>query len=109
MIYVLLCGYHPFDMGSDPDEVIQDRVSTGEILPMDGPTWANVSEAARDFVRKCLVVEVDDRASIDDCLRHPWVTGGEFGGEVVELNEAFMRLKVYHTSRMESRALTVRY
>jgi len=32
MFYVLLCGYHPFDMGDDEPQVIQDRVRKGEVL-----------------------------------------------------------------------------
>ena len=31
MIYVLLCGYHPFDLGDDEPHVIQDRVRKGEV------------------------------------------------------------------------------
>jgi hypothetical protein len=55
---VLLCGYHPFDMGDDPKDVIQDRVARGDVLPMEGPQghgWERVSDAAKEFVRACLV------------------------------------------------------
>ena len=32
MIYVLLCGYHPFDMGDDADEVIQVKLLLVAVL-----------------------------------------------------------------------------
>lgn len=103
LLYVLLCGYHPFDMGDDPDHVIQERVAKGEVLPMEGDSWQSVSPEAKDFVRQCLVVDVKERASIQQCLAHPWLSMGRV--DVVELVSAFERLKVYRSSRRHSKSV----
>ena len=36
-----------------------------------GDEWDNVSELAKDLIRKCLVT-VDDRLSSKDILKHEW-------------------------------------
>jgi len=33
-----------------------------------------VSQQARDFLTKCLVMEPEKRATVDDLIKHPWVT-----------------------------------
>eukprot|EP00930_Biecheleria_cincta_P072046 TRINITY_DN5948_c0_g2_i1.p1 TRINITY_DN5948_c0_g2~~TRINITY_DN5948_c0_g2_i1.p1 ORF type:complete len:890 (-),score=176.47 TRINITY_DN5948_c0_g2_i1:146-2713(-) len=42
---------------------------------MTGARWRGISEAAKSLVRGLLRVNPVDRLSLDDCLRHPWVTG----------------------------------
>ena len=64
MFYVLLCGYHPFDMGDDEPDVIQERVRKGEVLAMEGEAWVSISDEAKSFVSRCLVVDVRERATL---------------------------------------------
>ena len=39
----------------------------------DGKGWELVSDDAKDFVRRCLVVSVEDRATVEQCLAHCWL------------------------------------
>jgi serine/threonine protein kinase len=105
MFYVLLCGYHPFDMGDDEPHVIQERVRTGDVLSMDGQAWLSISQEAKDFVSRCLTVDVGQRATLQDCLCHPWLSKDFMKTEVVELVDAFARLQVYRSCRRESRSM----
>jgi serine/threonine protein kinase len=105
MFYVLLCGYHPFDMGDDEPHVIQERVRTGNVLSMEGEAWLSISEEAKDFVSRCLTVDVGQRATLQDCLCHPWLSKDFMKTEVVELVDAFARLQVYRSCRRESRSM----
>ena len=98
LVYVLLCGHHPFDYGNDPDEVITARVRKGDVLPMEGETWKFISQEATDFIGRCLVVDVTKRATIAECQAHTWLSATPQRDEkVIELVDAFHRLKMLHT------------
>ena len=60
VLYILLCGYTPFD---DEDEDEQDQyVSLVEsIYEFDDEDWGHVSKEAKDLVRKCLTVDQKQR------------------------------------------------
>lgn len=38
------------------------------------PEWADISESPKDLIRKLLVVDPNQRISIDEALRHPFFT-----------------------------------
>jgi serine/threonine protein kinase len=40
------------------------------------PEWSEVSDEAKDFIKKILVVDAGKRMSASDCLAHPWITQG---------------------------------
>ena len=69
---------------------------------MEGEAWAAISDEARDFVSRCLTVDIRQRATLSDCLAHPWLNKDMM--QVVELVDAFTRLQVYRSSRRESRS-----
>lgn len=71
---------------------------------MEGETWAAISPEAKDFVSRCLVVDVRKRATLEDCLAHPWLSKDFM--QVVELVGAFAKLQVYRSSRRESRSVS---
>lgn len=35
--------------------------------------WSAISDTARDFIDKCLVVDPAKRMTAKDCLNHPWI------------------------------------
>jgi serine/threonine protein kinase len=39
------------------------------------PVWSNISDEAKDLVRKMLIVDPAKRWSASECLKHPWITG----------------------------------
>jgi len=68
--YVLLCGYPPF-YGEVQKELFENILSGTYDFP--DPEWTEVSEEAKDFIRKILVVDPQKRATAEQCLNHPWI------------------------------------
>lgn len=38
------------------------------------PEWADISEDPKDLIRKCLVVEPENRITVKEALKHPFFT-----------------------------------
>ena len=82
ILYVLLCGYTPFDekrvaRGGGPPPSIFDQIQAG-IHPEEhlaGEPWARVSAAAKHLVTKLLAVDPRRRCTVDQALGHPWMRG----------------------------------
>ncbi|GFO06626.1 calcium/calmodulin-dependent protein kinase type iv-like [Plakobranchus ocellatus] len=70
--YILLCGYEPFF--AENDAVMFKRILKGE-FKFDSPWWDDVSDNAKDLVRKLLVVNPQKRLTPSAALKHVWVTG----------------------------------
>eukprot|EP00961_Rhodomonas_salina_P059164 795026-Rhodomonas_salina.1 len=64
------------------EQVIQERVAKGEVLPMEGDSWQSVSPEAKDFVRQatdfvrqvtpaaaCVHTCAHGQAQATDCVR----------------------------------------
>jgi len=70
--YILLCGYPPFYDENDANLFAQ--ILKGE-FEFDSPYWDDISEEAKDFIRKLMCVNVDQRLTCNCALEHPWITG----------------------------------
>lgn len=73
--YILLCGYPPFysTHGLPISPGMKSRIRTGQ-YNFSGPEWDRVSEAAKDLIRRCLITDPDQRATIDQLMHHKWIT-----------------------------------
>eukprot|EP01083_Nonionella_stella_P142599 441608_1 len=69
--YILLCGYPPFN-GADSVEV-HDAVRSGR-YSFPSAEWSRTTREARDFVRRLLRRDPRNRMTIDEALKHPWIT-----------------------------------
>ncbi|CAH7687662.1 CAMK/CAMK1 protein kinase [Phakopsora pachyrhizi] len=68
--YFLLCGYTPFDRDNSIAEIQAICSADYKFEPLE--YWKNVSELARDFIRKCLTVSTTERLTSQKALQHPW-------------------------------------
>jgi serine/threonine protein kinase len=68
--YVLLCGYPPFNGGSE--FLTYDLVKAGEIV-FPSPSWDHISEGAVGFVQRLLVLDPEQRPSASQALEDPWL------------------------------------
>ena len=69
IFYILLCGYPPFD--GDNDEQIFQAIESGEFnFPKEN--WSQVSEEAKNLIKKMLTLDINERISALDSLQDPW-------------------------------------
>ncbi|KAI9800625.1 MAG: hypothetical protein M1833_003283 [Piccolia ochrophora] len=76
VLYICLCGFPPF---SDELYNAQHPYNLSQQIKMGrfdypSPYWDPVGDPALDLIDHMLTVDVDERYTIDDCLRHPWIT-----------------------------------
>jgi serine/threonine protein kinase len=67
ILYVLLSGTPPFDVGQGYDVVVDVKIEFPE------EHWAGVSEKARDLVTKMLVTDPRKRVSVLQACKHEWI------------------------------------
>ncbi|KNE61791.1 CAMK/CAMK1 protein kinase [Allomyces macrogynus ATCC 38327] len=73
LTYVLLCGYIPFYAETQQgvfEEIIHARYE------FDPEYWSEVSDLAKDFIRKLLVVDPAQRMTAEQALHHSWIIEG---------------------------------
>lgn len=69
--YVLLSGLSPFLGDSDEDTLANVSASDWDF---DDPSWDDVSDLAKDFICRLMIKDKRKRMSVQDALRHPWIT-----------------------------------
>jgi calcium-dependent protein kinase len=69
MTYIMLCGEPPFNAETN-NEIFTKIVK--EKLQFTSENWKNVSEDAKDFIKKCMTKESEKRLSASSALDHPW-------------------------------------
>jgi serine/threonine protein kinase len=70
LVYILLAGYQPFNEESRAE--LRRKIQLAEYEFHD-EYWSNVSDEAKDFVRKLLTVDMNHRLTVDQAQQHPWV------------------------------------
>lgn len=70
--YTLLCGYSPFRSENLQDLI--DECSNGKVV-FHERYWKDVSQDAKNFIMKLLQPNPDDRATSQQALKHPWLSG----------------------------------
>jgi len=68
--YVLLCGFPPF-YGETQKELFENIMNGNYDFP--DPEWRDVSPEAKNFIKKILVVNPEERYTADACLADPWI------------------------------------
>eukprot|EP01114_Cavostelium_apophysatum_P023101 TRINITY_DN859_c0_g1_i1.p1 TRINITY_DN859_c0_g1~~TRINITY_DN859_c0_g1_i1.p1 ORF type:complete len:300 (+),score=72.46 TRINITY_DN859_c0_g1_i1:73-972(+) len=71
--YLLLCGFPPF-YGESLPEVFEQIMKADYDFPE--PYWNDVSEDAKNFISKLLVVDPKKRYTATQALEHPWLVKG---------------------------------
>ncbi|XP_070148809.1 serine/threonine-protein kinase 17B [Polyergus mexicanus] len=69
LLYVLLTGCSPF--GGDTKQETFCNISRCR-LDFPDDLFEDVSEEARDLMRKLMVKDPDERLTVTECLQHPW-------------------------------------
>jgi len=74
ILYILLCGYPPFDGETDQD--IIDSITKGNLV-FPEKDWSKVSGPAKDLITKMLTYDPASRITAEDALNHHWITMNE--------------------------------
>ena len=69
IMYVMLCGYPPFN--GETDEEILMNVKQGE-FDFPPEEWDSISDEAKELINKMLRYNPKERYSAYECLQHPW-------------------------------------
>jgi len=68
--YVLLCGFPPF-YGETQKDLFENILKGNYDFP--DPEWSGVSDDAKNFIRKMLVVNSEKRYNAEQCLKDKWL------------------------------------
>jgi serine/threonine protein kinase len=67
-LYSMLSGFLPFHPDNDAQTL------EAKYFAMTGPAWLGISDRAKDLVSRILVADPEKRLSIQEILKHPWMT-----------------------------------
>lgn len=70
--YIMLCGFPPFRSPNKDQDELFDLILAGDFEFL-APFWDDVSDIAKDFVKKLLVVDPKLRYAAAQILTHPWI------------------------------------
>ena len=70
IIYILLCGFPPFY--ADNDAQLFEKIKRGQYEFLK-PYWDPISQGAKDFVKRMLIVDPAKRATVDQLMADPWL------------------------------------
>lgn len=82
ILYVLLCGYPPFDGDSNKDIF---RAIIKSKLEFDEEEWGKISTEAKDLISQLLEKDPKTRAKVSNALTHDWFKKWE--GDPTDVNE----------------------
>jgi calcium/calmodulin-dependent protein kinase I len=68
--YIVLSSNFPFYAKSDHQ--LFEKIIRVE-YDFNGAEWEDVSEEAKDFIRRLLVADPRQRMTTEQCLQHPWL------------------------------------
>merc|ERR1712224_660281 len=87
IMYLILCGYPPFYGRAGPEILHKVRLGYYKFNEAD---WKNVSEDAKDLIRKLLKMNPRERYTSEQALNHTWVKDGAPRATHVQLQPALV-------------------
>lgn len=69
LMYILLSGTLPFI--SDAYETVYEKAQEGEVY-FDGKVWENISQEAKDLIKRMIDKDYHHRYNATECLGHEW-------------------------------------
>ncbi len=110
IMYILLSGEIPF-AGDNETEIIKSIMN--KKVSFDSSFFNNVSEEAKDLIKKCLVYHKSKRLNAKEALSHPFfkidIDLNNFFQEdlTVEINQVLIRMKKFSTESKFHQAILV--
>lgn len=102
MTFVLLCGYHPFDIYGDlPEPQLLKAISSCKFDFTD-PLWNGISRDPQALICGLLKLEPTERISLHEYLSSPWVARG------VGASDSTQQLLISRIDRLRQSQLALR-
>ncbi|XP_060602146.1 calcium/calmodulin-dependent protein kinase type 1-like [Ruditapes philippinarum] len=70
--YILLCGYPPFY--DENDAALFQQILKAE-FEFDSPYWDDISDSAKEFIRKLMCKDPKKRLTCKEAIAFPWISG----------------------------------
>uniref|UniRef100_A0A0N5AYC9 non-specific serine/threonine protein kinase n=1 Tax=Syphacia muris TaxID=451379 RepID=A0A0N5AYC9_9BILA len=91
ILYVLLCGFPPFQSTDGNQEQLFEQIIRGQ-FSFPSPVWKNISYSAKGLIQGLLQLDIEERFSASQVLSFPWIQGvGEVDPEYERLMEAAVK------------------
>jgi serine/threonine protein kinase len=96
VVFIMLCGWHPFQV---PDNLREQkaRIIKGDVSELDEE---DISDEAKDLIRKMLHVNPEKRWTIEQLSRHPWIVDPATAAHAKPLAGAQAKLKSFISQRL---------
>jgi len=101
ILYILLCGFPPFYHQKTSE--LYKLIKKGE-FDFPAPYWTDISDSAKDLVRRLLTVDPKTRITAEEVLQHPWVRGTTAKGMTFGSSHT-LRLKLLQARRKLKRTV----
>lgn len=86
LLYTILCGFPPFY--DDDSSKLTLKILNGDYTFLK-PWWDEISSEAKDLISKMLVINPNNRITIDEIFNHPWVKHELFSNDYFNVNSKF--------------------
>ncbi|MCQ2821129.1 MAG: protein kinase [archaeon] len=97
ILYILLCGYPPFN--ADSDDEILEKIKEGK-FQFPAEEWDSVSKEAKEFITKLLTKDPSKRPSAAEALNDAWITTNKNTKVSSKLSSKCMEnMRNFHTER----------
>jgi len=103
IVFLLLSGNLPF-MGRSQKDLFR-KIVAGK-YEFDTEDWQNVSDDAKDLVRKLIVLNPDERITASEAVRHKWLKASKDRLSMIMLQGTSQRLKTFN-ARMKLRSAMI--
>ena len=106
ILYILLCGYPPFN--GDEDEDVIKNISLGKVVFLEDD-WKNISDDAKDLISKMLILNPKERFTAKECLEHRWFSKNNKNKKDLKKYGLFKYLKDFKIKTKFQKAILLYY
>jgi len=96
ILYILLVGRQPFKGRNAAEQMAKTKAGN---FSLKGSHWSDVSDKAKDLVRKMLDVDPHERITIDEALKHEWLFAANLTQASKHLAGAVSDMRIFNDRR----------
>lgn len=101
--FILLGGYPPFH--DENKALLYKKIKKGKVI-FHPQYWDQVSDEAKDIIRRMLTLDVEQRITAKQALEHPWVRGDDATLAARDLGKNLEQLKLFNARRKFKSAIS---